>query len=769
MRLVLGVDGGGSKTHALVADERGQALGFASSGRSNWEDTGLEQAGIALTEAVTGALAAATVKAGDLAASAFGLAGLDWDSDRPMLGALIDPLGLAGPRTLDNDSFIALRAGTSRPTGVVVIAGTGTVAAGRNLAGRTFRSFGLAPMYGDFGSATDVAEEAVHAVADACTGRGPPTTLTELLPPLAGCASPVELLQRLSRAAIELPPAAPLVLQQAAAGDPACRAIVLRAATALGESAAVVACRLGLQGEEFELVMAGGLFRGRSRLLERTLVDRLHRVAPLATPVHLGCRPVVGAVLQALELAGVAAGQSVRERLVASSQEVATGQAVSGAGLAHAGPAADDPGRRREHRRAARGTGGWNGTTSKSGTRVRIIALETLRPAIQPNVLLVQLHTDGGVVGLGEAFFGAGAVEAYLHDTAAPVLLGMEDPTPERAARLLAPYVGYQGGGVETRGNGAVDLALWDLLGKRAGLPVVDLLGGAVRDRIKVYNTCAGSGYVSTSSRQTSDNWGLTAAGGQRAYEDLEAFLDRPGELAKELWAEGLRGMKVWPFDQAAERTGGTDISQPDLERGVAVIEAIREAVGFQMDLMVELHGLWTRPAASRILQALTRYRPFWVEDPIRPDAVDALARLAAEVDVPIATGETCVGRRGFLPLLQREAVDVVTVDVGWTGGLTEAQKVATLADAYGVPVAPHDCTGPVAFATCVHLVLSQPNGLIQETVRAFLRTWYGELVTGLPVVQDGHIGLPREPGLGVRLREGLTERPDIPHRITRL
>jgi hypothetical protein len=99
---------------------------------------------------------------------------------------------------------------------------------------------------------------------------------------------------------------------------------------------------------------------------------------------------------------------------------------------------------------------------------LRIVALETLRPAIQPNVLLVQLHTDDGVAGLGEAFFGAGAVAAYLHDTAAPVLLGMEDPTPERAARLLAPYVGYQGGGVETRGNGAVDLALWDLLGKRA-------------------------------------------------------------------------------------------------------------------------------------------------------------------------------------------------------------------------------------------------------------------------------------------------------------
>jgi N-acetylglucosamine kinase-like BadF-type ATPase len=319
--LVLGVDGGGSKTHAMVADERGQTLGFASSGRSNWEDAGLGGARAALEAAITGALAAAGASAGDLAASAFGLAGLDWDSDRPMLAALIDPLGLGGPRRLDNDSFIALRAGTSQPFGVVVIAGTGTVAAGRDPTGRTFRTFGLEPMYGDFGSATDVAEEAVHAVADAHKGRGPATTLSELLPPLAGCASPVELLQRLSRGAIPLPLAAPLVLQEAAAGDPACNAIVIRAGTALGESAALVARRLGLDRETFELVMAGGLFRGGSRLLETTLTGTLHRVAPGAQPVRLGCKPVVGAVIEALELAGAGTGPSVRERLVASFPE----------------------------------------------------------------------------------------------------------------------------------------------------------------------------------------------------------------------------------------------------------------------------------------------------------------------------------------------------------------------------------------------------------------------------------------------------------------
>jgi N-acetylglucosamine kinase-like BadF-type ATPase len=320
VRPVLGVDGGGSKTHALVADERGEVLGFASSGRSNWEDTGLEAAGAALATAVGGALAAAQVPPAALAASAFGLAGLDWGPDRPLLAALLDPLGLAGPRKLENDSFIALRAGASRPYGVVVIAGTGHVAAGRDRAGRAVRTLGLGPMYGDFGSATDVASEAVRAVADAWTGRGPATSLSRLLPPLVGCASSEQLLQRLSRRLVPLPAAAPLVLAEAEAGDPACRAIVLRAGTALGQSAAVVARRLDLGRERFEVVMAGGLFSSRNRLLEGALVDTVRREAPLAAPVHLTCRPVVGAALEALELAGAPADPDVRARLLVSSE-----------------------------------------------------------------------------------------------------------------------------------------------------------------------------------------------------------------------------------------------------------------------------------------------------------------------------------------------------------------------------------------------------------------------------------------------------------------
>ncbi|WP_113701870.1 mandelate racemase/muconate lactonizing enzyme family protein [Nonomuraea lactucae] len=394
---------------------------------------------------------------------------------------------------------------------------------------------------------------------------------------------------------------------------------------------------------------------------------------------------------------------------------------------------------------------------------MKIVALETIRPAVQPNLLFVRLHTDTGLTGLGEAFYGARAVEAYLHESLAEVLLGVSDPTPERVAGLLTGYVGYQGAGVETRGNGAVDIAVWDLLGQVSGLPLTDLLGGTVRDEVAIYNTCAGPGYISSSARQEARNWGV---GSGERYEDLRAFLTDPAGLARDLWDQGIRGMKVWPFDTAAERTGGTEISQADLDQGLAVLAAVREEVGLGMRLMVELHGLWSRPAAERILVALAPYRPYWVEDPLRADATAAYARLARVEGVPIAAGETCVGRRGFMPLLDSGAVDVLTLDIQWTGGLTEARKIASLADAYAVPVAPHDCTGPATLATCVHFVCSQPNGLIQETVRAFLHTWYDALVTGLPEISGGVARPGRAPGHGVRLREDL---PDAQRRTTRL
>ena len=255
----------------------------------------------------------------------------------------------------------------------------------------------------------------------------------------------------------------------------------------------------------------------------------------------------------------------------------------------------------------------------------RIVSLETLRPAFQPNVVLLRLTDDEGRVGLGETFFAASACEAYLHDDVAPVLLGLADPSPERAAATLTPYVGYQGGGVETRCRGAVDIALWDLLGTPHGTARGGP-AGRTRSRPDPHlQHLRGLGLRRERARaRRARNWGI---GRRSPYEDLEAFLNRPAELARELQAEGIPGMKVWPFDPGAEKTGGADVPNDDLARGVSVVAAIREAAP-AMDLMVELHGLWSLGAAETICRAVAPFEPFWVEDPIRPDAVDDLARL---------------------------------------------------------------------------------------------------------------------------------------------
>jgi L-alanine-DL-glutamate epimerase-like enolase superfamily enzyme len=399
---------------------------------------------------------------------------------------------------------------------------------------------------------------------------------------------------------------------------------------------------------------------------------------------------------------------------------------------------------------------------------MHVTALETVRSEVQPNVCQVVLHTSEGIRGLGETFWGAEAVEAYLHESVAPVLLGLENPAPERVAKLLAPYVGFGGSGAETRGNGAVDIALWDLLGRRAGLPVAELLGGPVRESIRVYNTCAGTGYIRDEGRQSSTNWGLATEESDR-YEDLQAFLHRPAELTRSLLEEGITAMKVWPFDSAAEQTGGLHVSPADIRQGMKVLEEIRGAAGDRMDILVELHGLWSVKAAVEILTALEDIGPFWVEDPLRPDHVHGYRGLRERTSVPVATGETLAGSRAFKPLLESGAIDVAIIDISWSGGLTEARKVAALADTYGVAVAPHDCTGPVSFATCVQFIASQPNGLIAETVRAFHHSWYGRMAEGLPVAVDGRVAPTATPGLGVELTAEYLDAAGTSRRVSRL
>lgn len=322
MTLVLGIDGGGTKTHALIVDHAGTVRGFATDGPANWEVVGLRGAGDAVREASHKALAAAGVRAGDLAAAVFGLAGVDWDSDIPRLSSEMEQLGLAGPFEVMNDSFVALRAGAPEGWGVVVVGGTGSIAAGRTRDGRTFRTLGQGAELGDAGSASDVSDAGLRAVADAFTGRGPRTDLTELLCSLYGCRSAAELLEQASRGVQRARSAAPTVLRAAAAGDEVSQGIVEWAGARLGESAGLVARRLDLTGDEFDLVLAGGLFRGSSVLLLDAVRAAVAAVAPGARLVTLEAPPVAGAGLLALELADIPAVGAVHAAVCAGALEV---------------------------------------------------------------------------------------------------------------------------------------------------------------------------------------------------------------------------------------------------------------------------------------------------------------------------------------------------------------------------------------------------------------------------------------------------------------
>ena len=392
---------------------------------------------------------------------------------------------------------------------------------------------------------------------------------------------------------------------------------------------------------------------------------------------------------------------------------------------------------------------------------MKITALETIWLEEFPNLCWVEVQTDEGLTGLGETFFGPKAVIAYLHETAAPRLLGRDPLAIDRHSRTLIHdyYLGFSGSGAEMRGASAVDIALWDIWGKATNQPVHQLLGGLSRERIRTYNTCAGYRYVRGSKGQMTQNWGLDAE--QGPYEDLDAFLNRAGDLALSLQEQGITGMKIWPFDFAAERTGGTYIAPEELATALAPFAEIRDAVGDKMDIMVEFHSLWNLPTAKRIMAALEPYAPFWYEDPIRMNDFDALAELAASTRVPITASETIATRPVFKDLMARRAVGVVMLDLAWCGGLSEAKKIATMAEAHHLPIAPHDCTGPVVYTASCHLSLNATNALVQESVRAFYTGWYQELVTDLPRMEEGHILPMQGPGLGTALQPGIKQRAD--------
>jgi L-alanine-DL-glutamate epimerase-like enolase superfamily enzyme len=396
---------------------------------------------------------------------------------------------------------------------------------------------------------------------------------------------------------------------------------------------------------------------------------------------------------------------------------------------------------------------------------MKLAKLETLRLTEFPNLVWLRLHTDEGLVGLGETSFAAESVEAYLHEFVAPRVLGRNPLEIERLVRGLTGYLGFRGSGVESRAVSAFDIALWDLYGKLCDQPLYQVLGGASRDTIRTYNTCAGYRYIRDARQQTSANWGLGAKLGP--YEDLDAFLHRADELAHSLLEQGITGMNIWPFDRYAEASDGLYISGDDLSKALEPFRKIRAALGNRMDIMVEFHSLWRLPAAQRIAQALAEFDTYWHEDPIRMDSLALLKQYAPYSKAPICASEILAGRWSFKDLLETGVAGIIMFDLAWCGGISEARRIAALADAWQLPVAPHDCTGPVVYAASVHFSIHAPNALVQESVRAFYSGWYQELVTHVPQPVRGFFAQPPGPGIGCELLPEVWKRPDARVRVS--
>ncbi|MFZ0216971.1 MAG: mandelate racemase/muconate lactonizing enzyme family protein, partial [Candidatus Dormiibacterota bacterium] len=304
---------------------------------------------------------------------------------------------------------------------------------------------------------------------------------------------------------------------------------------------------------------------------------------------------------------------------------------------------------------------------------MRITNVETIRAARHDNLLWVQVHTDQGLIGLGETFRDVDAVAGYIHHTAGPYLIGKDPLAIQRHLDVLGGHMAHRAIGAETRGLSALDIALWDIFGQSVDLPVYQCLGGPVRDQVRIYNTCAGPGYNSgkaaTPGQPFATSWGLDNPDGD--YEDLRRWQTegRAGELARSLLEMGITAMKIWPFDEFADQTGGQHISPWQLERALQPFRQIRETVGMDMEIAVELHSRWNLASAIKIAEALEEIEPLWYEDPIVMDDPETLATFARSTRVPTTASETLCGSLAFRQMLDHGAIGIVMFDPGWVGG----------------------------------------------------------------------------------------------------
>lgn len=377
---------------------------------------------------------------------------------------------------------------------------------------------------------------------------------------------------------------------------------------------------------------------------------------------------------------------------------------------------------------------------------MKITAIESLQWAEYPRLLLVLVHTDAGITGLGETVDKAPASKGALHGTIAPLVLGQDPSDIEGIWHFVFDNITYHGhGGAELRALSAVEIALWDILGKRYQAPLVDVLGGKSRTCVPTSNTCLSFGPIT----------------------DYESWHQDAGELARSLLGEGIDGMKIWPFDRFSEKSLGQYISPKDIEAGLVPIRQIRNVVGDDIEIGIECHFRWSRASIERIARALEPYNILFIEDPMAPTFADEIKAFSQKTSIPVVGSEMLMTRWQVRDWLEKHVPQILMTDVLWNGGIGETRKIAAMAAAFGVPIVLHNVAGPVGHAACMHLGAHIPNLYFVESARAFYKTYFGELADYVPRIAGGGFTVPVGPGLGVNLRPEALARPDLIRQIS--
>jgi galactonate dehydratase len=357
---------------------------------------------------------------------------------------------------------------------------------------------------------------------------------------------------------------------------------------------------------------------------------------------------------------------------------------------------------------------------------VKITKVEVLMVgAAWRNFLFVKVTTDSGLVGWGDGTLGwkESAVRELVLDYGRRYAVG-QSPFDIEDLWFKLYQIEHNTGPIMFAAMAGIETAMWDLVGKACGQPVYNLVGGKVRQRVKVY-----------------------ANGWYHHGGDVEELADR----AREVVSRGYKALKFDPFGP-----GGREIGRDELRRASKQVESVRKAVGDSVDILLEFHGRFSPIMALEAIRAMVPHSPTWCEEPVPAHNNESMAQVVAASPLRVATGEHVYSRFGFLDLLRSKAAHVIQPDIAYSGGFLETKKIAALAEAHYVSVAPHNCDGPLKTVIGIHLCANIPNFMILETFEDYDVPWRHELMPGAPRVKDGYYDVPAGPGWGVEVDEAV-------------